>query len=644
MYALLLLTVVSVILFNRITLAQNLNYYGIPNNINNIASSVTVLLKERSSDGSEFFPSGSGVLIEKKNNEYSILTVSHNLDSNRDNKVDGNDKIINNYQITTYDNKNYSVTNYTLLKTKELGNLDLAVLSFSSQNDYETAKFIDSQDRLFVNSIQPGQDIYVAGFPETREGFTIDKGEFLMKLSPAIDGGLTNPFSGGYSLIYKPISSNGMASGMSGGPIFTSNGYLIGVHGRQDYWNEFKLGIGIDVFINTYSEEEFTKPSQKSPLDVARNILPKTSQPAPASNNKFSFTINKILSNHADTINSLAISADSKKIVSGSDDKTIKIWDLTTGELFRTLKDNQSTISSVVINSGGRNFFSGSINPENKIKIWNLQTGELLKSLDRYSSQCLCESNLLGSGSGSYSGGGYSYSYSCNSFLFINSCGVKLESISPDKQTLAVSPDQQTLVSNGIELIKDKSAFDNDQLRPKYTVRIWNIGSGKLVKTLEGHSGLVTAVAISSDGKIIASGSSDTTIKLWNLQTGELLHTLKGHTNQVSSLAISYNGQIIASGSSDKTIKLWNIKTGELLNTLEGHSDGVTALAIRPYGQIIASGSSDKTIKLWDLQTGELLHTLEGHSDGVTSLAISQNRKFIASGSQDKTIRIWSWN
>ena len=182
--------------------------------------------------------------------------------------------------------------------------------------------------------------------------------------------------------------------------------------------------------------------------------------------------------------------------------------------MLRTLEDNSSKISSVVINPSRQNFVSGSISPENKIKIWNLQTGELLKSLDRYSSQCICESNLLGSGSGSYSGGGYSYSYSCNSFLFINSCGVKLESISPDKQTLAVSPDQQTLVSNGIELIKDKSIFDNDQLIPKYTVRIWNIGSGKLVKTLEGHSGLITAVAISSDGKIIASGSSDTTIKL----------------------------------------------------------------------------------------------------------------------------------
>jgi WD40 repeat protein len=83
------------------------------------------------------------------------------------------------------------------------------------------------------------------------------------------------------------------------------------------------------------------------------------------------------------------------------------------------------------------------------------------------------------------------------------------------------------------------------------------------------------------------------------LQTGELLHTLKGHTNQVSSLAISYNGQIIASGSSDKTIKLWDLQTGELLHTLEGHSDGVTSLAISQNRKFIASGSQDKTIRIW---------------------------------------------
>jgi len=277
MTALLIISAVYIIIFNHITVAQNNYYESIPPNVNRIASAITVLLKYKSSDSQEFFPRGSGVIIDKKNNEYSILTVAHNLDRNGDDKVDSNDKIINDYQVEINDNKykyndnKYYVTNYTLLRTQKLGTLDLAVLNFSSQNDYQIANFKDYQGRLFVNSIQPREDIYVAGFPETSLGFKIDKGKFVRKRLPRMDdkfrstkkipGETYSPdtshkaFTGGYSLDYRPISSIGMAPGMSGGPILTSNGYLIGVHGRESA-NDVKKGIGIDVFINAYSEEK----------------------------------------------------------------------------------------------------------------------------------------------------------------------------------------------------------------------------------------------------------------------------------------------------------------------------------------------------------------------------------------------------
>jgi S1-C subfamily serine protease len=232
--ALLFLSAVYIIIFNQVTVAQNNYYDRVPNNLNSIASAITVLLKDQSSDGSESFPSGSGVIISRKSNSisreinnYYVLTVAHNLDSNRDDKVDAKDKIINDYQIKTQDDKYYYVTNYNILKTQELGNLDLAVLNFSSDKDYQTAKFKNEQGRLFVNSIQPEEDIYVAGFPENSEGFTIDKGKLKEQHQPSPDDNIL-PFTGGYSLRYKPSNSNRMAPGMSGGPIFTSNGYLIG--------------------------------------------------------------------------------------------------------------------------------------------------------------------------------------------------------------------------------------------------------------------------------------------------------------------------------------------------------------------------------------------------------------------------------
>ena len=117
------------------------------------------------------------------------------------------------------------------------------------------------------------------------------------------------------------------------------------------------------------------------------------------------------------------------------------------------------------------------------------------------------------------------------------------------------------------------------------------------VNTLTGHSDYISALTISPDGKILASGDDDNTIKLWNLTTGKLLRTLHGHSDTVSS-----DGQILASGSWDNTIKLWNLSTGKLLRTLSKHSSAIYSVAISPNGQIIASGSDD-TIKLWDLST-----------------------------------------
>ncbi|MEG3835304.1 serine/threonine protein kinase [Microcoleus sp. MON2_D6] len=191
--------------------------------------------------------------------------------------------------------------------------------------------------------------------------------------------------------------------------------------------------------------------------------------------------------------------------------------------------------------------------------------------------------------------------------------------------SLAISPDGKILASG---------SWDK-------TIKIWNLETTELIGTLTGHSDRVNSVAISYDGKMLVSGSSDETIKFWNLHNGDLLCTFPGHSMEVNSVAINPKGLVIAScGGADNTIKLWNLRSGELLRTLRGHSDNVNAVVFSPDGKILASGSSDATSKVWDVESGKLLRTLSGLNVGVNSVAIAPDGQILASVSNDYTIKL----
>lgn len=190
--------------------------------------------------------------------------------------------------------------------------------------------------------------------------------------------------------------------------------------------------------------------------------------------------------------------------------------------------------------------------------------------------------------------------------------------------SVALSPDGRTLASGS-----------NDRM-----IKLWSLPAGKLLHTLPGHRSDVLSVAISPDGRTLASGSKDRTIKLWSLPTGKLLHTLSGHSGMLRSVAFSPDGQILASSSWDKTIRIWQLPTGKLVRTLSGHTGYVNSVAISSQGQTLASGSDDTTVKLWNLQTGKLLRTLPQHASYVNSVVIDLDGNTLASGSQDKKIKV----
>ncbi|CUS86186.1 WD domain-containing protein, G-beta repeat-containing protein [Candidatus Kryptonium thompsonii] len=194
--------------------------------------------------------------------------------------------------------------------------------------------------------------------------------------------------------------------------------------------------------------------------------------------------------------------------------------------------------------------------------------------------------------------------------------------------SIAFSPDGKTFVSG---------SADN-------TLKLWDVSTGKEIRTFRGHSGDVTSVAFSPDGKIIISGSGglfDNTLKLWDVSTGKEIRTFRGHSDDVTSIAFSPDGKTFVSGSADNTLKLWDVSTGKEIRTFRGHSGGVTSVAFSPDGKTFVSGSDDNTLKLWDVSTGKEIRTFKGNSDRVWSVAFSPDGKMIVSGSHDGTTRLW---
>lgn len=143
----------------------------------------------------------------------------------------------------------------------------------------------------------------------------------------------------------------------------------------------------------------------------------------------------------------------------------------------------------------------------------------------------------------------------------------------------------------------------------------------KLRYTLRGHENYVYRMALSPDGRMLASPSQDQTVRIWNINRGTLLRTIKGHITPVCvAWSPDPDKQVLVSEDYFETIRLWNPETGELLRILKGHTDVIGSFAWSPDGQHIASGSEDKTVRIWNPETGQQTNILEVHTDEVIYL------------------------
>ncbi|NEQ37326.1 MAG: protein kinase [Okeania sp. SIO3I5] len=172
------------------------------------------------------------------------------------------------------------------------------------------------------------------------------------------------------------------------------------------------------------------------------------------------------------------------------------------------------------------------------------------------------------------------------------------------------------------------------------TVKILEIPTGKVINTFPGDDSPIWSVAFNSDATQLVAGTYDWRVIVWNLATGEPFRVFE-HRAPIWSVVMSPDNEIIASSSGDKTVKVWDLKTGFLVFNFPDHSDAVFSIDISSDGRKLVSGSADKTIKIEDLDTGELLNTLTGHEGVIRSIKITPNGEKIVSGSYDKTVKIW---
>jgi len=171
---------------------------------------------------------------------------------------------------------------------------------------------------------------------------------------------------------------------------------------------------------------------------------------------------------------------------------------------------------------------------------------------------------------------------------------------------------------------------------------LWNVKTGEKIRTFEENSGLVISVVFSPDGTGALIGSYDKKAILWDTATGKQLRTYQGHTDRVYSVAFSPDGTHVLTGSADDTAILWNAESGVRIHTLKGHRANVNSVAFSRDGRRILTGSDDKTAILWNAASGERLQTFRGHADWIYSVALSSDGTLALTGSTDKTAILWN--
>lgn len=302
------------------------------------------------------------------------------------------------------------------------------------------------------------------------------------------------------------------------------------------------------------------------------------------------------LKGHEKPIGALAFQPTGKWLVSGSDDTTVRVWDIEKNEEVANLNGDfnakaRAQIYSVAFSPNGK--LVASVNGNGQLQIWNPtleKKARFLSGLDAHPSSTA-----------------YQVAFGKDTSVIFTS-----GSDNKAKQFVGLGPDGETLPGHG---------------RPT---------------PLEGHTNNVTALAVSKDGKFLATGSTDKTIRLWDMSAGtaRLARVYQGHSEEVTSLVFSPDSKTLVSASADQSLRLWTVSLSDDHLNIDENKNSVWSAAFSPDGTLLASGGADRIVYLRDA-TGKLLHKLEGHTAAITALAFSPDNSKLVSVGGDQIVRLW---
>lgn len=393
------------------------------------------------------------------------------------------------------------------------------------------------------------------------------------------------------------------------------------------------------------------------------------SQTAPALSTKANVAPELIVqAGHSSDVKSVAFSRDGKWLVSGSADKTIKLWEVKSGREIRSFTGHTASINSVAFSPDGTRIVSAS--EDETVRLWDARTGsETFKLPGRFSSNVQVAFSPDGKQLASTSGTVHLWNaqtgaevkrlsdyfltavaYSPNGKYLagtINQTGYQPERIVLwDAQTGA---EVRAFTGHYLPITSIAFSWDSRFMvsATRDTIKVWEVGTGKELRTFTQRRETINSVAFSPDGKRIASGTSadgqsisTPTIKLWEIETGAE-RTLEGHYFWVYSVAFSPDGKQLASGSRDTTIKLWDVETTAEKITIR-HGDLLTSFSVVPDGKHLASYGRDNIVKLWNVDNGLLARTFQGHLSRVSALDFAPDGKQMASGDEQGGIKLWN--